>query len=313
MTIGALRGNYCLRAISGHCEVDDFCNLPSSRGPLCPVGKPSPSRPRPSACPRSLRPTELRRLRDAALTGLRSADWGSEIGRLHLTNRLNSAELSTAKRWFELVNAYSIAYRSPTQPRSVLFDVGGGQPSDPTSEEAGLREAKKMSGRSPTGFKIGMRCARPENHHRRDTIDIDGVRIRIVQIDTPETFGPRCENELISGFANCSTAAHVPRKHHGGFSDEARDCDRDVDGIAGPVRGLSRSRSRTPRGRRPVSRTSLAGTTDPPASGLDRRPRVGLISGGRSRLLGHQTTNLGVKIQISSGAQIATQYQSFTK
>jgi endonuclease YncB( thermonuclease family) len=46
-----------------------------------------------------------------------------------------------------------------------------------------------------------------------DTIDIDGVRIRIVQIDTPETFGPRCENELILSlkakkrFANCSTAA----------------------------------------------------------------------------------------------------------
>jgi hypothetical protein len=32
-----------------------------------------------------------------------------------------------------------------------------------------------------------------------DTIDIDGVRIRIIQIDTPETFGPRCENELILG------------------------------------------------------------------------------------------------------------------
>ena len=32
-----------------------------------------------------------------------------------------------------------------------------------------------------------------------DTIDIDGVRIRIVQIDTPATFGPRCENELILG------------------------------------------------------------------------------------------------------------------
>ena len=32
-----------------------------------------------------------------------------------------------------------------------------------------------------------------------DTIDIDGVRIRIVQIDTTETFGPCCENELILG------------------------------------------------------------------------------------------------------------------
>ena len=32
-----------------------------------------------------------------------------------------------------------------------------------------------------------------------DTIDIDGVRIRIIQIDTTETFGPCCENELLLG------------------------------------------------------------------------------------------------------------------
>ena len=96
-----------------------------------------------------------------------------------------------------------------------------------------------MSGRSPTGFKIGMRYERPENHHRRRH---DRHRRRRIRIDTAEIFEPRCENELISGFVNCSTAAStVPRKHHGGFSDEARDCDRDVDGIAGPVRGLSRS------------------------------------------------------------------------
>ena len=32
-----------------------------------------------------------------------------------------------------------------------------------------------------------------------DTIDVDGTRIRIVQIDAPETFRPRCENELVLG------------------------------------------------------------------------------------------------------------------
>ena len=69
------------------------------------------------------------------------------------------------------------------------------------------------------------------------------MRIRIVQIDTPETFGPRCENELILGLKakkrlrELLDSGTVPRKHHGGFSDEARDCDRDIDGIAGPVRG----------------------------------------------------------------------------
>ena len=32
-----------------------------------------------------------------------------------------------------------------------------------------------------------------------DPVDIDGTRIRIQNIDTPETFRSRCENELISG------------------------------------------------------------------------------------------------------------------
>jgi endonuclease YncB( thermonuclease family) len=34
-----------------------------------------------------------------------------------------------------------------------------------------------------------------------DTVDIDGTRIRILQIDTPETFRSRCENEYQLGLA----------------------------------------------------------------------------------------------------------------
>ena len=34
-----------------------------------------------------------------------------------------------------------------------------------------------------------------------DTIDVDGVRIRIAAIDTPETFRPRCERERALGIA----------------------------------------------------------------------------------------------------------------
>ena len=32
-----------------------------------------------------------------------------------------------------------------------------------------------------------------------DTLSIDGTRIRIVEIDTPETYRSRCENELVLG------------------------------------------------------------------------------------------------------------------
>jgi endonuclease YncB( thermonuclease family) len=34
-----------------------------------------------------------------------------------------------------------------------------------------------------------------------DTVDIDGTRIRILSIDTPETFRSRCDNELKRGLA----------------------------------------------------------------------------------------------------------------
>ena len=99
-----------------------------------------------------------------------------------------------------------------------------------------------------------------------DTIDIDGVRIRIVQIDTPETFGPRCENELISaarpksGFANCSTAALF---HENIMEDSVM---KPVIAIAMSMALLAPSVAwpvpSRQRVRRPVSRTSLAGTTD---------------------------------------------------
>ena len=32
-----------------------------------------------------------------------------------------------------------------------------------------------------------------------DTVDVDGTRIRILSIDTPETFQSRCDNELVLG------------------------------------------------------------------------------------------------------------------
>jgi len=34
-----------------------------------------------------------------------------------------------------------------------------------------------------------------------DTIRVDGVTIRIMELDTPETFRSRCENELVLGLA----------------------------------------------------------------------------------------------------------------
>jgi hypothetical protein len=47
-------------------------------------------------------PAEVKRVFDAALVGIRDASFGSQIGRLHLTNRLSSGEVAAAKRWAEI-------------------------------------------------------------------------------------------------------------------------------------------------------------------------------------------------------------------
>jgi hypothetical protein len=76
-------------------------------------------------------PVETRRLRDAAVSGLRDAVWGSQLGRLHVTGALDASQLAAGKYWSELTSAYSVACRSPAGPRTVLLDAVGGQPIDP--------------------------------------------------------------------------------------------------------------------------------------------------------------------------------------
>ena len=87
-------------------------------------------------------PAEIRRLRDAAMSGLRDAAWGSEVGRLHLTNRISSSELAAAKRWLELTAKYSRALGSPKPPTTVSLEALGGTPPDPDSE-IGQKQAKR--------------------------------------------------------------------------------------------------------------------------------------------------------------------------
>jgi hypothetical protein len=73
---------------------------------------------------------------------MRDASFGTEIGRLHLTGKLSSGEVAIARRWHELVVAYSAALRGPKGPSTVLLDDAGGTSSDPASE-IGIKEAKK--------------------------------------------------------------------------------------------------------------------------------------------------------------------------
>jgi hypothetical protein len=82
-----------------------------------------------------LPPTQIRRLLDAASTGLRDGMWGSTLGRLYLTQKIAAAELSAGQHWATLVTEYS---------QSLRYQATANRK---------LRKARRIFYRS--GFRIG--------------------------------------------------------------------------------------------------------------------------------------------------------------
>ncbi len=88
-------------------------------------------------------PSEVRRLRDAALSGMRDPLWGTELGRLYLVGKITTPMYAAGKRWSELSVKYSQALCSPSpDPKAVCFDRSGGESPDPDSYE-GRKEARR--------------------------------------------------------------------------------------------------------------------------------------------------------------------------
>ena len=89
-------------------------------------------------------PTEISRLRDAALTGMKDPIWGTQLGILHLSGKLTNSQLAAGKRWAELARDYSTAQQSPKPPRSPALEASAGSAVDPDSAK-GVREARRHS------------------------------------------------------------------------------------------------------------------------------------------------------------------------
>ena len=58
-------------------------------------------------------PSETRRQRDAALSAMRSAKFGTMLAKLHGADRITTQQFIAGKRWSEVVDDYSRACRSP--------------------------------------------------------------------------------------------------------------------------------------------------------------------------------------------------------
>lgn len=88
-------------------------------------------------------PSEVRRLRDAALAGMRDPTWGTEIGRLYLAGKVTATMFAAGRRWAELASQYSQALCSPApDPKAISLERMGAQHIDPDSIE-GRKEARR--------------------------------------------------------------------------------------------------------------------------------------------------------------------------
>ena len=105
--------------------------------PREPNGKPQRSPKEPTASP-----TASARLKHAALRRMADPVWGTMLGILHLSGRLNEAQFAAGRHWAELARDYTIASSSPKYPRSVDLNPKGGTSPDPDSEH-GAKQAQQ--------------------------------------------------------------------------------------------------------------------------------------------------------------------------
>lgn len=97
-------------------------------------------------------PTEVKRLRDAALRRMADPEWGTELGRLYLCGSITEIMYVAGKKWRELAAKYRKAFEAfPVRSASVEMGRGGSDP-DPESP-AGRAQAKREAKTEEDFFK----------------------------------------------------------------------------------------------------------------------------------------------------------------
>ena len=89
-------------------------------------------------------PAHVKRLRDAALAGMQSEEWASELGRLFLADKIGPELYAAGRRWVACMARYRAALNAPpANPQSIPLELSSATaPPDPASE-AGRRQAAR--------------------------------------------------------------------------------------------------------------------------------------------------------------------------
>ncbi len=91
---------------------------------------------------REFPPTQVKRLRDAAMAGLRDPEWGTELGRLYLEGTITASMYAAGKDWREKAAKY-VKSLGHFPVRTILPESHRGSlPPDPDTAE-GQKQARR--------------------------------------------------------------------------------------------------------------------------------------------------------------------------
>jgi hypothetical protein len=124
------------RATRGH-RLMGRKSLKNKKAKIVPVREPKTMRPsRADEEARDYGPGEVRRLLYAATRGLRDSEWGTELGRLYLENKITAGMYGAAKWWRDMAALYASAINAPASaPKALSLERGSkGTDVDPDSE-----------------------------------------------------------------------------------------------------------------------------------------------------------------------------------
>jgi hypothetical protein len=114
-------------------------------------------------------PTEVKRLRDAALAGMQNPEWGSELGRLLLAGRLEAELYAAGQHWAECATRYRQALDAPRpNPPSARFE-----PKNP----AAAMDPASAAGQKQTAREVAAIEALREAHAALRTVGVLAERV----------------------------------------------------------------------------------------------------------------------------------------
>ena len=114
-------------------------------------------------------PTEVKRLRDAALAGMQNPEWGSELGRLLLAGKVEPELYAAGQHWAECATRYRHALDAPRpNPPPARFE--------PKSPAAAVDPAS-AAGQKQTAREIAAIGALQEAHAALRTAGVLAERV----------------------------------------------------------------------------------------------------------------------------------------